>query len=56
MTQAMCKERNSCVHPLFPNGMRINEYNMLDTNILTELNLGTKYIRKGDRHLMKETE
>ena len=25
------------------------------TNILTEIDLATKYIRKGERHLMKET-
>ena len=29
---------------------------MLKTNISKELNLGIKYMGKGDRHLMKETK
>ena len=55
MTQAMWKERNRFVHPLFPNGLGFNEYNILKTNILTELSLGKIDKRKGNRNLIKES-
>ena len=56
MYQSMWKYRNSFVYPLFPNGLGFNEYNILKTNILKELNLETKDMRKGEKYLMKETE
>ena len=33
ITQAMWKELNSFVHPLLPNCLGVNEYNMLRTSI-----------------------
>ena len=52
----MWKERNSFVNPLSPNGLGVNKYNILKTNIMTELNLGMKDTRKDNIHLMKDTE
>ena len=56
ITQAMWKELNSFVHPLLPNCLGVNEYNMLRTSIYEKLNLWTKYVRKGNKQPMKETE
>ena len=56
MAQAMWKERNIFEHPLFTNSLGVNEYNMIKTNIMTELKLSTKDMRKGYRDPMKETE
>ena len=53
MYQSIWKDHNIFVHPLFPNGLVFNECNTLKNNILTELKLGTKDMRKGNRHLMK---
>ena len=52
----MCKELNIFVHPLFPNVIVVNEYNMIKTKIFTELNLRTKDMRKGNGKLTKENE
>ena len=56
MYQAMWKDCNRFVKPLLQNDLEVNDYNMLNTNIMADVKLGTKDTRKGNIHLMKEAE
>ena len=52
----MWKEHNIFAHLILSNGIGFNKDNMLETNSMMELILETNDVRKGDIHLMKETE
>ena len=56
ITQYMWKECNKFLHPLFYKRPGIKRIQYSKTNIFTELNLKTKYTRKGKIHLMKDSE
>ena len=40
-------------NPLLLNSLGVIEYNMIKKKVLTEINIGIKDMRKGNRHFMK---
>ena len=47
------KRNKFFLHTLLSNGLGGNKFNTLQSNIQSELKLGTKGIKKGDRYVIK---